>query len=54
MQSPTAKTIWASGSESGGGDGEDFDIIEIQDIEAVKLITDQEAVDLSDDSSGST
>ena len=48
MQSPTAKNTWASGSESGGGDGEDFDTIEIQ-------ITYQEAVDLSEeDSSGST
>ena len=43
-----------SGSESGGGDDEDFDMIKIQDIVAVKSITDQGAVDLSEDSSGST
>ena len=49
MQSPAAKDIQSSGSsESGNGD----DRIGIENIKAVKSITDQEAEDISGDSLG--
>jgi len=56
MQSPAAKDIrarWIRKRIRSGG-GEEDDKIEIENIEAVKSITDQEIVDSSEDSSDST
>jgi hypothetical protein len=55
MQSPAAKDIrarWIRKRIRSGG--EEDDRIEIENIEAVKSITDQEIVDSSEDSSDST
>ena len=55
MQSPAAKDIRARWIRKRiRSDGEEDDRIEIENIEAVKSITDQEAVDFSDDSSDLT